>query len=100
MVITGTMDAAMEAEKIGRHKLAGINLTEQAKPAPAPVMTTKRAAVSCSSPMPRSSAWQTASPVRARAQARAQPRVLTAKAGHPRLARISIPGMLPANVTA
>ena len=34
MIITGTMDAAARAEKIGRHKLGGINLTETA-PAPA-----------------------------------------------------------------
>ena len=36
MIITGTMDAAVKAEKIGRHKLAGISLTEGAKPAPLP----------------------------------------------------------------
>ncbi len=35
MIITGTMDAAVRAEKIGRHKLAGINLTEGSRPAPA-----------------------------------------------------------------
>jgi integrase len=34
MIITGTMDAAVKAEKIGRHKLAGINLTEGSRPAP------------------------------------------------------------------
>jgi integrase len=34
MIITGTMDAAARAEKIGRHKLGGINLTDAA-PAPA-----------------------------------------------------------------
>ncbi len=28
MIITGTMDAAVKAEKIGRHKLGGINLSE------------------------------------------------------------------------
>jgi hypothetical protein len=37
MIITGTMDAAVKAEKIGRHKLGGINLTEgTTAPAPAP----------------------------------------------------------------
>lgn len=36
MIITGTMDAAVKAEKIGRHKLAGINLSEGSGPAPAP----------------------------------------------------------------
>lgn len=36
MIITATMDAAVKAEKIGRHKLAGINLTESATAAPAP----------------------------------------------------------------
>ncbi len=36
MIITGTMDAAVKAEKIGRHKLAGINLTEGTTAAPAP----------------------------------------------------------------
>jgi hypothetical protein len=35
MIITGTMDAAVKAEKVGRHKLAGINLTEGSRPAPA-----------------------------------------------------------------
>ena len=35
MIITGTMDAAVKAEKIGRHKVAGINLTEGTKTAPA-----------------------------------------------------------------
>jgi hypothetical protein len=33
MIITGTMDAAVKGEKIGRHKLAGINLTEGTRPA-------------------------------------------------------------------
>jgi hypothetical protein len=32
MVITGTMDAAARAEKIGRHKLTGIRLTEGTRP--------------------------------------------------------------------
>jgi hypothetical protein len=36
MIITGTMDAAVSADKIGRHKLAGISLTEGARAAPAP----------------------------------------------------------------
>jgi hypothetical protein len=36
MVITGTMDAAVSADKIGRHKLAGITLTEGTRAAPAP----------------------------------------------------------------
>ncbi len=36
MIITGTMDAAVRAEKIGRHKLAGINLSEGTSAAPAP----------------------------------------------------------------
>ncbi len=36
MVITGTMDAAVSADKIGRHKLAGITLTEGTRTAPAP----------------------------------------------------------------
>ena len=36
MIITGTMDAAVKAEKIGRHKLAGINLTEGTRPTAAP----------------------------------------------------------------
>ncbi len=36
MIITGTMDAAVKAEKIGRHTLAGINLTEGTRTAPAP----------------------------------------------------------------
>jgi Phage integrase family len=36
MIITGTMDAALKAEKIGRHQLAGINLTGTAGPAPVP----------------------------------------------------------------
>jgi hypothetical protein len=36
MIITGTMDAAVSADKIGRHKLAGISLTEGTRPAPAP----------------------------------------------------------------
>jgi integrase len=35
MIITGTMDAAARAEKIGRHKLTGIRLTEGTRP-PAP----------------------------------------------------------------
>jgi integrase len=35
MLITGTMDAAARAEKIGRHKLTGIRLTEGTRP-PAP----------------------------------------------------------------
>jgi integrase len=35
MIITGTMDAAARAEKIGRHKLTGVRLTESIK-APAP----------------------------------------------------------------
>jgi hypothetical protein len=33
MLITGTMDAAARAEKIGRHKLTGIRLTEGTRPA-------------------------------------------------------------------
>jgi Phage integrase family len=36
MLITGTMDAAARAEKIGRHKLTGIRLTEGTRPAAAP----------------------------------------------------------------
>jgi hypothetical protein len=36
MIITGTMDAAARTEKIGRHKLTGIRLTEGARPAAAP----------------------------------------------------------------
>lgn len=36
MIITGTMDAAVKAEKIGRHKLAGIKLTEGTRATPAP----------------------------------------------------------------
>jgi hypothetical protein len=36
MIITGTMDAAVRADKVGRHKLAGIKLTEGTRPAPAP----------------------------------------------------------------
>ncbi len=36
MIITGTMDAAARAEKIGRHKLGGINLTEGTRSAAAP----------------------------------------------------------------
>ena len=36
MIITGTMDAAVSADKIGRHKLAGITLTEGTRTAPAP----------------------------------------------------------------
>ncbi len=36
MIITGTMDAAVKADKIGRHKLAGINLTQSATAARAP----------------------------------------------------------------
>ncbi len=36
MIITGTMDAAVKAEKIGRHKLPGINLTEGTRATPAP----------------------------------------------------------------
>ncbi|HEY6790235.1 MAG TPA: hypothetical protein VI365_23300, partial [Trebonia sp.] len=36
MIITGTMDAAARAEKIGRHKLAGIRLTEGTKAPHAP----------------------------------------------------------------
>jgi Phage integrase family len=36
MIITGTMDAAVKAEKIPRHKLAGISLTQAARPAAAP----------------------------------------------------------------
>jgi len=35
MIITGTMDAAVSADKIGRHKLAGISLTEGTRTAPA-----------------------------------------------------------------
>ncbi len=34
MIITGTMDAAARAEKVGRHKLGGINLTDAAPAAP------------------------------------------------------------------
>jgi hypothetical protein len=36
MLITGTMDAAARAEKIGRHKLTGIRLTEGTRAAAAP----------------------------------------------------------------
>ena len=36
MIITGTMDAAARAEKIGRHKLAGIRLTEGTRAPAAP----------------------------------------------------------------
>jgi hypothetical protein len=36
MIIIGTMDAAVSADKIGRHKLAGISLTEGTRAAPAP----------------------------------------------------------------
>jgi hypothetical protein len=36
MIITGTMDAAARAEKIGRHKFTGIRLTEGTRPAAAP----------------------------------------------------------------
>ena len=54
MLITGTMDAAARAEKIGRHKLTGIRLTEsRATPAPGDDKTT-RPGDSCSSPTPRS----------------------------------------------
>ena len=35
MIITGTMDAAVKGEKIGRHRLAGINLTEGNRTTPA-----------------------------------------------------------------
>ena len=35
MIITGTMDAAVKGEKIGRHRLAGINLTEGSRTTPA-----------------------------------------------------------------
>ncbi len=36
MIITATMGAAVRADKAGRHKLAGISLTEPARSAPAP----------------------------------------------------------------
>jgi hypothetical protein len=36
MIITSTMDAAVKAEKVGRHKLGGINLTEGTRSAAAP----------------------------------------------------------------
>ena len=34
LIITGTMDAAVKADKVGRHKLAGITLTGGTGPAP------------------------------------------------------------------
>ena len=36
MIIMGSMDAAVKAEKVGRHKLAGINLSEGTRPASVP----------------------------------------------------------------
>jgi len=36
MIITGTMDAAARADKVARHRLTGIRLTDTARPAAAP----------------------------------------------------------------